>query len=202
MRTKFSFTPDHIKELEALMVKTRAGLADDAEQERRAIAYAIGLMETRVGDKIGTKDDRPVMDFAASGDPTLSNQFAGDLRQDHPCVLDSKEHLAELTSRDAQSGLAFLPIALADLRTLTMNQRNRLAQGLGKLAMDYDVVLIDGGSIEDDEAIASLVPIASQVVLVAANGALDPARARDVVEVLQVAPERMAGVLLSMSEPA
>ena len=83
-----------------------------------------------------------------------------------------------------------------------MNQRNRLAQGLGKLAMDYDVVLIDGGSIEDDEAIASLVPIASQVVLVAANGALDPARARDVVEVLQVAPERMAGVLLSMSEPA
>ncbi len=70
MRTKFTFTPDHIKELEALMVKTRAGLADDAEQERRAIAYAIGLMETRVGDKIGTKDDRPGMDFAASGDPT------------------------------------------------------------------------------------------------------------------------------------
>lgn len=144
--------------------------------------------------------ERALLIDAASSDPALSTQFAGDLRQNHPCVLDSKEHLAELTSREAQSGLTFLPIALADLRALTMNQRKRLAAGLSKLAMDYDVVLIDGGSIEDDEAIASLVPIASQVVVVAADGRRDPSRARDVVDVLQVPQERIAGVLVTMSE--
>lgn len=70
MRTKFTFTPDDIRELEAVMAKVRLGLPDDAEQERRAIAYAIGWMETRTGNVIGTKDDRPGMDFEASGDPT------------------------------------------------------------------------------------------------------------------------------------
>lgn len=70
MRTKFTFTPDDVKELGALMTKTRSALPDDAEQERRAVAYAVGWMETKVGDKVGTKEDRPGMDFAASGDPT------------------------------------------------------------------------------------------------------------------------------------
>jgi hypothetical protein len=68
MRTKFTFTPLDISDLGALMRKTR--LADTPHEERRAVAYAIGWMEVRVGNVIGTKDDRPGMDFAASGDPT------------------------------------------------------------------------------------------------------------------------------------
>jgi len=68
MRTRFTFTPKDIADLSKLMAKTRK--ADTASEERRAVAYAIGWMETRVGDVIGTKDDRPGMDFAASGDPT------------------------------------------------------------------------------------------------------------------------------------
>ena len=54
--------------LATLMAKTRA--ADTPAEERRAVAYAIGWMERRVGDTIGTSADRPGMDFAASGDPT------------------------------------------------------------------------------------------------------------------------------------
>jgi hypothetical protein len=34
------------------------------------VAYAIGWMERRTGDVIGTSADRPGMDFSASGDPT------------------------------------------------------------------------------------------------------------------------------------
>lgn len=67
-KTKFTFNEQDIAALSALMTKTRK--ADTPEEERRAIAYAIGWMETRVGNVIGTKDDRPGMDFAASGDPT------------------------------------------------------------------------------------------------------------------------------------
>lgn len=69
MRTKFTFTDADIAELGAIMKKWRTK-ADTAEDERRGVAYAIGWMETRVGNVIGTKDDRPGMDFAASGDPT------------------------------------------------------------------------------------------------------------------------------------
>ena len=68
MQTRFRFTDEDVVKLGDLMKKTRQ--ADTAAEERRAVAYAIGWMETRVGDVIGTKADRPGMDFAASGDPT------------------------------------------------------------------------------------------------------------------------------------
>ena len=67
-QTPFRFTDEDIAALKTLMAKTRK--ADTPAEERRAIAYAIGWMERRTGDVIGTKADRPGMDFAASGDPT------------------------------------------------------------------------------------------------------------------------------------
>jgi hypothetical protein len=68
MQTRFRFTDADMAAISTLMAKTRK--ADTPAEERRAIAYAIGWMETRVGNAIGTKDDRAGMDFAASGDPT------------------------------------------------------------------------------------------------------------------------------------
>jgi hypothetical protein len=68
MQTPFHFTDADIAALASLMKKTRS--ADTAHEERRAVAYAIGWMERRVGDVIGTSADRPGMDFAGSGDPT------------------------------------------------------------------------------------------------------------------------------------
>jgi hypothetical protein len=69
MRTKFTFNDKDLGELTAIMKKWRTK-ANTAEDERRGLAYAIGWMETRTGAVIGTKDDRPGMDFAGSGDPT------------------------------------------------------------------------------------------------------------------------------------
>jgi hypothetical protein len=68
MQTPFRFTDADIASLKTLMQKTRK--ADTPGEERRAVAYAIGWMETRTGAVIGTSADRPGMDFAASGDPT------------------------------------------------------------------------------------------------------------------------------------
>jgi hypothetical protein len=68
LQTRFRFTEKDIAALDGLMESTRR--TETAAEERRAIAYAIAWMERRVGDVIGTKADRPGMDFAASGDPT------------------------------------------------------------------------------------------------------------------------------------
>lgn len=67
-QTRFRFTDADLAEIKAIMKK--AAKDDSAVEERRAVAYAIGWMETRVGKQIGTDKDRPGMDFAASGDPT------------------------------------------------------------------------------------------------------------------------------------
>lgn len=68
-QTKFKFSETDIAQLAAIMTQWRTP-ADTAEDERRGVAYAIGWMETRVGDVIGTKADRPGMDFEGNGDPT------------------------------------------------------------------------------------------------------------------------------------
>ena len=86
---------------------------------------------------------------ASSADPTLSLLFAGDLVQEQPCVLDSKEHLLALTTRDTKSGLVFLPMALADLTGLSKTQRGRLAKGIADVTRDFDIVVIDGGALPD-----------------------------------------------------
>ncbi len=67
-QTRFRFTDSDIAEIKSVMKK--AAKDDSAVEERRAVAYAIGWIETRVGKAIGTDKDRPGMDFAASGDPT------------------------------------------------------------------------------------------------------------------------------------
>jgi len=66
-KTKFRFSDADLAEISAVMAKTRA--ADTAHEERRAVAYAIGWIERRVGAAIGTSSDRAGMDFTASGDP-------------------------------------------------------------------------------------------------------------------------------------
>lgn len=67
-RTRFTFSHADIRTIDALMQKTKR--SDTPHEERRAIAYAIGWMETRVGDAIGTSANRPGMDYSGSGDPT------------------------------------------------------------------------------------------------------------------------------------
>ncbi|MGB0086416.1 MAG: hypothetical protein WBP94_13710 [Rhodomicrobiaceae bacterium] len=68
MQTPVKFGPEQIKEITELMRKTKK--ADTPFEERRAMAYAIGWMERYTGNIVGTKDDRPGMDFEGSGDPT------------------------------------------------------------------------------------------------------------------------------------
>jgi hypothetical protein len=67
-QTRFRFTDGDVAALRQLMDKTRK--ADTPHEERRAVAYAVGWIEQRVGNAIGTAGDRAGMDFAASGDPT------------------------------------------------------------------------------------------------------------------------------------
>jgi hypothetical protein len=67
-QTPVSFRGDQLKQIAEVMKKTRK--ADTAFEERRAVAYAVAWMENYTGNSIGTKDDRPGMDFNGSGDPT------------------------------------------------------------------------------------------------------------------------------------
>jgi len=67
MKTPYRFTASDIAEITGTMRKVKRN--DSPAEERRAIAYAIGLMERQVGAAIGIKD-KAGMQWSASGDPT------------------------------------------------------------------------------------------------------------------------------------
>jgi hypothetical protein len=67
MKDTFYFRPKDIQDIAEVMRKTKKG--DTPFQERRAIAYAIALIEKKVGAKLGIKD-RAGMEFGGTGDPT------------------------------------------------------------------------------------------------------------------------------------
>ncbi|HRD77890.1 MAG TPA: hypothetical protein PK264_18455, partial [Hyphomicrobiaceae bacterium] len=99
-----------------------------------------------------------------------------------------------------RSGLSFLPIALADLRRLKLSQRQRLAVGIGKIAQDYDLVIIDAGGLLDDESALSLAPAADQIVLVARAGITERETIAETIQSLEQAKDRVIGLVLTMTE--
>ena len=67
MKTEYRFTSKNIASIRGEMAKVKRN--GSPAEERRAIAYAIGLMERQVGAAIGIRDVAG-MQWLASGDPT------------------------------------------------------------------------------------------------------------------------------------
>ena len=171
----------------AMLVSPRAGAGTSATT--LAAAYAAALAGERV-----------LLVDAASSNPELSSIFATTLKPTNIVVLDNKEHLARITTRDAASGLSFLPIALADLRMLKTQQRRRLMAGLNGLIQSYDLVLIDGGAILEDESATSLLPSADQVLIVARSGVTERGDIARALQALEGASDRVSGAVLTMTD--
>jgi polysaccharide biosynthesis transport protein len=153
-----------------------------------AVAYSAALAGERV-----------LLVDATSLNPELSAVFAANLPKSTTVILDSKEHLNRIVTRDGRSGLSFLPIALADLRTLKTQQRRRLVAGLNLVSQDYDWVFIDAGGLLDDEAATMLLPATSQIFITGRAGVTSRNDTDDVMEILAPARDRIAGAVLTFS---
>ena len=136
---------------------------------------------------------------ATSTNPELSEIFATTLKPNNVVILDNRDHLNQITTRDARSGLAFLPIAMADLRSLKNTQRRRLVAGINALSQNYDLVFIDAGAVLADEAAICLMPAADQILIVGKAGVTSRTEIESVVEILEPARERISGAVLTMA---
>jgi Mrp family chromosome partitioning ATPase len=169
-----------------MMASPRAGAGNSAT------ALAIAHAATLAGERVLLVD-------ATSSNPELSRHFATTLKPTNVVILDSKEHLSRITTRDSKSGLALLPIALADLRTFSTQQRRRLMAGLNGLSQNYDLVVIDAGGVLEDEAVTSLVPAADLLMLVARSGVTTTKDIASTLEMLEPASDRILGGVLTMT---
>jgi hypothetical protein len=67
MKTPYRFTSANLAAIRSEMARVKRN--NSPAEERRAVAYAIGLMERQVGKALGI-DDKAGMQWTASGDPT------------------------------------------------------------------------------------------------------------------------------------
>ena len=114
-------------------------------------------------------------------------------------ALDNEDDLASIITHDTRTGLAFLPIGMADLRSLKTAQRKRLQTGLEQLSKMYDLVVIDGGGVLEDESSHIILPIAQEVILIAQAGETQAATLTAVSQQLDRARDKIAGVVLTGS---
>jgi polysaccharide biosynthesis transport protein len=153
-------------------------------------ALALSHAATGLGDRVLLID-------AASANTVLSDALAGPLPTNRAIVLDSRNDLMSITSEDARTGLMFLPIALADLRSLKSLQRVRLLRGLGEIAKDFDLVVVDGGSLVEDESANIVLPFASEVIVIARGAATKAEELMAASQQLDRARDRISGVVLT-----
>ncbi|MFN3869163.1 MAG: GumC family protein [Hyphomicrobiaceae bacterium] len=170
----------------AMLVSANSGAGTSSTA--LAVAYAASL-----------SGDRVLLVDAASADSGLSNVLAADFQHDGVIALDNKAHLQSIMRRDQRSGLAFLPIALADLRSLKSQQRKRFATGLTALASGYDLMVIDGGALLEDESATALLGIVDQIVVVARSGVTQSAALAEVSAMLAPVRDRVLGTVLNMT---
>ena len=174
--------------------------------EKRPYVVALVSPETSAGVSTtalalaytaATAGERVLLVDAASTDADLSSVFAAHIDEETVVVLDRKEDLARITTRDVASGLAFLPLALIDIRQLKAAQRRRLASGLAELAASYDWVFIDAGALLQDEAASALLPIADEHLLVARTGTTTLDRLHETERLLERLAERPISLVLT-----
>jgi len=155
-----------------------------------ATAFAVAYAAASGGDRVLLID-------AASASTPLSDALVDRLPERGPIALDSVADLASIITSDPRTGLAFLPIAMADLRQLNSAQRRRLQTGLDQLNKTYDLVVIDGGGILESASSLAMLPIVHDVILVAHAGQTQAASLTAASQQLDHARDRIVGVVLT-----
>jgi Mrp family chromosome partitioning ATPase len=133
---------------------------------------------------------------ACSADPSLSRALAPEAHVTWAALLAAPEALATHTVRDERTGLAFLPLARADLRLLKKDERRQLAANLAATALDYDLVIIDAGAIVDEDSGMALLPLTDRLAIVARSGVTSRRRLDDTIQALTSVQGKIAGVVL------
>lgn len=151
-----------------------------------ALAYAAAAQGRRV-----------LLIDAASSQTALSDALAGPMPNDRAIMLHDKADLTSITTHDGKSGLVILPIALADLPSLRLQQRQRLVHGLRELSGEFDLVVIDGGPILEDESARIVLPLATRIIILARAGETDAESVTAAAAEIDSGRDRIAGVVLT-----
>lgn len=160
-----------------------AGVSDGASGTALALAYAAAL-----------KGERALLVDAEAGFASLSRLIAPDTPVDL-LAGNYARHFAEITISDSTSSLSFLPLAPGKLDRLKSSSLAEIMATLRALEPGHDLIIMDVGSVLDDESVLPLIMASDQVLLVAPGGASTHAL-DDTILALEPAIAKVRGVVV------
>lgn len=154
----FTFTRDDISDLSVLMDYARK--SETAQEERRAIAYAIAWMERRVGPSTGTANDRPSLGFMnASGQLDCVDEATN--ATSYLLVLQNNGLLRHHSVIRPFSKASFFkwPHFAAMIKARTSKQIYAVDSGVGPNGSNPSITLASSWYINDSPPPRSPVPV-------------------------------------------
>ncbi len=111
----------------------------------------------------------------------------------------NRDALSALIEHDDPTSFSTLPLAASGLIRPDVTERRRLVAALNALVQDFDLIFIDAGGIAEDEAAASLSPLADQIWFVTRYAVTRPNDVVAVEDLLVPVRDRIAGAVLTMA---
>ena len=161
-----------------------------AQAGTTATALAVATAALKSGERVLLLD-------AASADPELSRAFASNPKQAAIKVPSTKHELHEMLVCAPLSGCSILPIALADLASLGLQQQRHLVALLNGVSQNYDLVVIDAGALLAGEGSDFLMATADLILVVAAAGVTAALDLSFTMEALSTERARIYGAVLT-----
>lgn len=155
-------------------------------------AFALSLAQASA-----LRGERVLLVDACSAKAALSRVLAPERLEGWAALLARPEALSGAASKPDGFTFALLTLGRANLDTLTRDERRQLAANLSVAALDYDLVIIDGGILAADESASALLPLTDRVLIVARSGKTPAARLDDTLRILAPQRSRIAGIALA-----
>jgi len=135
---------------------------------------------------------------ATVADPAMRRQIRSQDVEHAVAKLD-RDTVGALLEHDDPASFATLPLAGSGLIRPEINERRRLVAALNGLVQDFDLILIDAGGILEDEAAASLAPLADQIWYIARHAVAQPHAMAAIGDLLVPVRERVVGAVMTMA---
>ena len=117
-------------------------------------------------------------------------------------LLEGRATLSSVVLSDAESGLNLLPLGNATLLASWNPNPQDIAQKLNELANQFDLVIIDGGAVLEDEYVRPFAEFVDDIVFVVRSGGPKRDEVLTAIDGVRVHARKIRGTVLTDAEVA
>ena len=117
-------------------------------------------------------------------------------------LIEGRAMVSSVVLSDPESGLNFLPLGNATTQTSRNPDPKDIAQKLGELANQFDLVIVDSGAVLADDCVRSFADFADDIVFTVRCGGPKRDTVLAAIAALRINARKVRGTVLTASDEA